>query len=186
MSPSLTSFKLFAGPRSAAWLLAAASLSGLGCGPVDPTDLEAMGGEESPQAEGEVGESQQALVAGCIRGESRQAVGDAYDLLTGKSGSFPFNDDFTACESTVGTTRTDMRFFSDAYELERAMTSSVSVEGSGSYGPYSASASVKKTVESKVKFSRSSIVFMADEEITNAKVTLDGWSFPDFPDRLLM
>lgn len=174
MSPSLSSFKLFAAPRSAAWLLAAASLSALGCGAVDPADLDSMGGEESPQAESEAGESQQAVVQGCIRGESRQAVGDAYELLTGKSGSFPFNDDFTACESTVGTTRTDMRFFSDAYELERAMTSSVSVEGSGSYGPYSASASVKKTVESKVKFSRSSIVFMADEEITNAKVTLDG------------
>lgn len=172
MSLLVTSFKRFAGSRSAAWLLAAVSMSATGCGAPDPAELAAADGASS--AEPEVKQTEQAVVAGCTRSEaSRQAVGDAYDLLTGKSGSFPFNDNFTACESGVNTTHTDMRFFSDSYEFERAMTSSVSVEGNGSYGPYSASANVKSTVESKVKFSRSSIVFMVDEEIAKSKATLD-------------
>jgi hypothetical protein len=172
MSSSFTSFKRFAGSSSIAIMLAAVSLSALGCGAVDPAELDSEGDDSSLEAE-VTAETRQAAVAGCIRGESRQAVGDAFDLLTGASGSFPFNDNFTACETANFSTRTDMRFFSDSYEFERAMTSGVSVEGNGAYGPYSASASIKSQVESKVKFSRSSIVFMVDEEIKKAKVTLD-------------
>jgi hypothetical protein len=152
--------------------LAWASLTSAACGAADPAELNSAEFAETPQEP--VSGAQQAVVAGCVRGESRQAVGDAYDVLNGRSGSFPFNDDYSACESTVGTTNTDMRFFSDSYEFERAASSGVSVDGQASFGAYSASASVKNKVESKIKFSRNNIIFMVNEEILKTKVTLDG------------
>ena len=170
MRSSFNRFHPFAGSRGI--LLALASLASAGCGAVDPGESNSAEFGETPVEP--VSEVEQGVVAGCVRGESRQAVGDAYDVLVGRSGSFPFNDDFSACESAVGTTNTDMRFFSDSYEFERAASSGVSVDGQASFGFYSASASVKSKIESKVKFSRSNIIFMVNEEILKTKVTLDG------------
>ncbi|HYO95877.1 MAG TPA: RICIN domain-containing protein [Polyangiaceae bacterium] len=121
-----------------------------------------------------IAENQQAATQGCIRGAAKDFVGSAFDALTGTSEAFPFVDGYTACEDPiVKVTNQKQSFVSDSYELERSVSSSVTIDGEGSYALFSANANVKRTVEEKVKFSRNHIVFVAEEEVFKTKVTLD-------------
>jgi hypothetical protein len=148
------------------------SLLAAGCGaPLDSSDLDAELDREDTATQGE---AEAAIVAGCIRGPARDYVGSAYDALVGTAESFPFVDNYTACEGPLAAiTRQNHRIVSDSYELEKMVASSLSVNSDGHYAIFSGSGSVKQTVEEKVKFSRNSLILFAEEEVERTQVTLD-------------